>query len=414
MALAQDIGAWADDAESLREARGEFVRRIRSRAAELQEAVFAYVHETAPAVEIDGDPQQEAGLREMIAAYIDDGLESFEQGRPCLESVPPAVTMQVRRAIARGISLTTALRRCVAGHTCAWTLILDEANRAGLSDEQRHMLLVQASATTSSMLELLQIEVTNAHIHEIKRRARSREQRRADIVHKLLDGVSPNAHELSELDYELDAWHLAVIATGANARKAVRHLEAGLGCELLLVACGEQTVWAWLGAQRRLALAGIEGIVSGQDLADVSLAVGELREGLEGWRQTHREAEGAAQVARCRPSGNFTRYVDVAPEAAALQDEALANSLIERYLSPLDDTSIGGQKARRALRALFDTEHNVSSAAHALNVDRSTLHRWRNQIEERLGYRLREYQSNIEIALRVENLRGPTLPDGEH
>ena len=87
------------------------------------------------------------------------------------------------------------------------------------------------------------------------------------------------------------------------------------------------------------------------------------REEYEGWRLTHREAQAALLVAQHSPQP-LTRYLDVALEAAALQDDALADSLIERYLLPLDDMRIGGQAARRTLRALFDTEYNVSSAAH--------------------------------------------------
>lgn len=136
----------------------------------------------------------------------------------------------------------------------------------------------------------------------------------------------------------------------------------------------------------------------------MSLAIGEPRRGAGGWRQTHREAECALLVARCRPC-KLTRYRDVAQEAAALQDEAFADSLIETYLSPIDDMRIGGQAARRTLRALFQTGHNVSSAASALKVNRSTVHRQRSAIEERLGCQLHVRQGEIEVALRIEDLR---------
>jgi hypothetical protein len=137
---------------------------------------------------------------------------------------------------------------------------------------------------------------------------------------------------------------------------------------------------------------------------DVSLAIGEPSRGVEGWRQTHREAGDALLVARYRPS-RLTRYLDVAPDATALRDEALADSLIETFLAPLDRMRIGGRAARKTLRALLDSGHNVSSAASALKVDRSTVHRQRNEIERRLGCRLHERQVEIELALRIEDLR---------
>jgi hypothetical protein len=392
-----------DGADSLRPARIELVSRLRSREAELQEAVFAHARSVVSDAAADGDSQLALGLREMIAACMDCGLSSIEQGVPWSGPMPPAVAVQASRAASGGVSLTTALCGCVAGHTLAWSFVLDEVAHHDLPDEQRFALLLQASAVLGSLLACVQAEVAGAHSSEIKRRARSHEQHRAEIVHKLLAGESPDDSERAELGYELDAWHLAVIATGADAEKAVRSLAAGLGRQLLLIPHHAETVRAWLGGQRKLAITDIEQVLSAQE-ADVSVVAGEPGTGLEGWRVTHGEAEGALLVARERPR-RLTRYLDVALDATALQDEAFADSLIERYLSPLDDLPTGGEAARRTLRALFDTEHNVSSAAHPLKVHRSTVHRQRNEIERQLGCRLHEHQAKIEVALRIEEQR---------
>jgi hypothetical protein len=396
-----------DGAGSLGPARIELARRLRSRVAELQDAFFAHVRSVEPDAAIDGDAQLEIGLREMIVACVDCGLSSIERGAPWSGPMPPAVAAQASRGASGGMSLTTALCRCVAGHTLAWSFVLNEIAHHDLPDEQRFALLLQAWAVLGSLLARVQAEVASAHSSEIKRRARSHEQRRAEIVRKLLADEPVDPGELAELGYELDAWHLGVIATGAEAAEAVRSLAAGLGRELLVVACGGKTVWAWLGGQRRLAFKDVERVLSAQEHTDVSLVVGEPARGLGGWRMTHQEAEGAALVAREWPC-RLTRYADVESLATALQDEALADSLIETYLSPLDDMRTGGEAARRTLRALFDTEHNVSSAAHPLKVHRSTVHRQRNEIERRLGCRLHEHQAEIEVALRIEELRGPT------
>lgn len=76
-----------------------------------------------------------------------------------------------------------------------------------------------------------------------------------------------------------------------------------------------------------------------------------------------------------------------------------------RCLSPLGDRHGGGQRRRRVLRALFDAEHNKSSAAHALGLDRETIRRDVVEIERRLGCRLHGCQAEIDVALRVEELR---------
>jgi hypothetical protein len=389
---------------SLAPARAELAYRLRSRQAELQETVFTHVRSAVPDAITDEDAQLAAGLREMIAACVDFGLASIEQGEQCSGPTPPAVAAHACRAASGGVSLTTALSRCAASFTVAWSFILNEVAGEELPDEQRFALLDQASDAMGSLLARVQAEIAAAHTSEIRRGARSGEQRRAEVVGKLLAGEAVDGGELAELGYRLDAWHLGVIATGVEADRAVRGLAAGLGRELLSVAHGRETVWAWLGGQRPLAFADVERVLLAQTHAEVSLAAGEPRRGVAGWRQTHSEAEGALLVARCRPR-KLTRYRDVAQEAAAMQDEAYADSLIETYLSPLDEMRIGGQAARKTLRALFQTGHNVSSAASALKVDRSTVHRQRNEIERRLGCQLQQRQGEIEVALRIEDLR---------
>jgi hypothetical protein len=258
----------------------------------------------------------------------------------------------------------------------------------------------EIEAAVVALVERLVASIADEYEWEPERIERSPERRCAERVQRLLDGAPV---DVGEFGYEFDAWHVCVIATGANAEKVVRGLAAALGRELLLVA-RDGDMWAWLGGQRKLVITDVERVLSAQGFADVSIAIGEAARGVEGWRLTYREAEAAQLVARYRPR-RLTRYLDVALDAAAIQDQALADSLIERYLLPLDDMSIGGQAARSTLRALFDTEYNVSSAAHPLKAHRSSVHRWREEIERRLGYRLHEHQAEIEVALRIEDLR---------
>jgi hypothetical protein len=293
--------------------------------------------------------------------------------------MPSVVATHARRGASSGVSLTTALSRCLAGYTLVWRLVLSEVAHYDVPEDQRLALLLQAASATGSFLARVQTEIADAHLSEIRRHARSHEQRRGELVDELLAGEQLNAGESAELGYDLDGWHLGVIATGLQAGKAIRSLTAGLGCDLLQVAHGPETVWAWLGGRRRVAFTDVEGILLAQEHLDISLAAGEPARGVKGWRQTHREAEGALLVGRYLPR-KITRYLDVALDATALQDDAFADSLIETYLLPLDGMRIGGQAARRTLRALLETTHNVSSAASSLGVARSTVHRQRNEI----------------------------------
>lgn len=271
-------------------------------------------------------------------------------------------------------------------------------DRAGLVERLReHQPEIEAAVF--ALVERMIASIADEDQRDLEGAEPSPERRRAERVQKLLDGVPV---DIGEFGYELDGWHVGVIATGANAEKVVQGLAAALGRELLLLA-RKREVWAWLGGKRKLMIVDVEQALSAQGLADVSLVIGEVAKGVEGWRLTHREAQAALLVARHRPR-TLTQYQDVALEAAALQDDALAHSLVATYLSPLDDEHGGGAIRRRMLRAFFDAEHNVSSAAAGLKVDRSTVRRWRDDIEQRLGCRLHERRAEIEVALRLEEL----------
>jgi GGDEF-like domain len=301
------------------------------------------------------------------------------------------------------------LRAVATGYDMSIRAASLEDDRAGLVERLRTRQ-PEIEAAVSALVERLVASIADEQARELDGEGRSSERRRAERVQSLLDGVPV---DVGEFGYELDAWHVCVIATGTNAEKSVRGLAATLGCELLLVV-RDGEVWAWLGAQRKPKMSDVERVLSASGFAGVSLAVGEAARAVQGWRLTHREAQAALLVARHRgrrQDVTLTRYLDVALEAVALQDEALADSLIERYLLPLDGMRIGGHAARRTLRALFDTGYNVSSAAHPLKAHRSSVHRWREEIERRLGCRLHEHQVEIEVALRIEDLRAHR--DGE-
>jgi hypothetical protein len=396
-------------AEVLRSARIELAGRLRLLRAEHREALVAHVLAVAPNHGAEGDQRLSVGLREMIEVWIDCCLAAIEQGSRSAEPIPSAVGAHVRHAASSGISLTTALRRCVSGHALAWRGMLREVAGLDFPDETRFALLREVSFAMSSMLASIEVEIADAHSVEIKRRACSREQRRAEVVRRLLASEPIAASELAELGYDLNAWHVAVIAKGTGGEKAVRTFAVALGRQLLACPQDATTVWAWLGGEDRLAFPEIDRLHAKYGPADTYIAVGESGRGIDGWRATHQEAQGALLVALGKPS-RVTRYLDVALDAAALQDHVLADSLIEKYLSPLDDVAIDGQAARRTVRALFDTEHNASSAANALKVHRSTVHRRRDLIEQRLGYRLCEHQAEIELALRIEELRRDLVP----
>ena len=165
-------------------------------------------------------------------------------------------------------------------------------------------------------------EVSIEHKRELKRTRRSPEQRQAELVHRLLAGQHLGT---TELGYDLDGWHLGVIATGLGAREALSGMAKSADRQLLSVSHGEETVWAWLGGKAQAR--GRRSRARGPRRAGHGPGAGDRRAGgggFEGWRpRTHRQAQAARLVALHRPS-RLTRYAEDMLLAAALRDETLA------------------------------------------------------------------------------------------
>jgi PucR C-terminal helix-turn-helix domain/GGDEF-like domain len=276
--------------------------------------------------------------------------------------------------------------------------VLQEVERSGLAG--RSTSVRDVLKTLGALLDHFTASVTGEYQQERERAANSPELRRTERVQRLLAG---GRVESRELGYELDAWHLGLIAMGGRARQTVQGLAAGLGQELLSVARSEETVWAWLGGKQRPASGDIERQLSARESAGFLLAIGEPGRGIDGWRLTHRQAQAAMAVALREPK-RVTRFADVGLLAAVLRDEELAGSLVNLHLSLLGDHRNGGSVSRETLRAYLAAGNNAATAAAALGVVRQTVERRIRTIEQRIGRPVRACHAELEVALRLEEL----------
>jgi PucR C-terminal helix-turn-helix domain/GGDEF-like domain len=374
------------------------IERLYSRRVEIERAILRRVREVvadSPQLE---DPEYVFGLRAAIVSIVEYALVGVERGEEWSGPIPSAAIAQARRAARVRIRLDTILRRYVAGYALVWDFVMEEAARdrlLGHADSLRRVQMRHAS-----LLDRLIVAVTDEYTHEVEQAGRSPERRRAELVLGLLAGqhVDP-----AELGYELDAWHLGVIATGEDARNAVGALAVALDRELLAVSRGDATVWGWLGGRRRLAGTDVERLSPATWPAKVSFAIGESGRGVDGWLLTHRQAQAALRVVLRRPQ-KLTRYVDVALLAATLNDEILARSLLDIYLMPLGDRS---SDLRTTLHAYFAAGRRISIAARSLGVVRQTVENRLRTAEQVIGRPLRTCLPDLEVALRLDELSEP-------
>jgi PucR C-terminal helix-turn-helix domain/GGDEF-like domain len=386
--------------EALHDIRAELVVRLRARSGEIEATVYNWVRRMADPGERD-DPEYRAYLRATVAEAIDYALLGIERGEDWEGPIPEAAMVQARRAARTGVKLDAILRRYAAGDRLVGEFVVDEA--AQLPNEAMRPIVRAQGPHVDRMMAAVATE----YMEELERVRRSPAQRVAERVQRLL--AADSAADAAGLDYELDAWHLGLVIDSPRPDVVARTLSAGLNSQLLVVPQGNDGAWAWLGGRARPMVGDVQRYLGSGVLGDVSLAVGEPRWGLEGWRLTHHEARAAQQVMMRRPQP-LTAASEVILLAAVLRDEMLAQSLRETYLAPLDDGD-SGLGLRETLRAYFDAGFNAATAAAALEVDRHTVQRRLRKVEEALGKLLHSCHAELEVALVLEELdRDAALP----
>jgi len=371
-------------------------KRLWARRQEIEQTILTRVYTVTNPTDAE-DREYLDGLNAAVTAGVGYGLMEIEAGGANPSPIPDELFAQARNAARNGVSLDTVLRRYFAGYTLLGDFVMQEAEKTDLFEVEDLKVLGKAQAM---MFDRLVAAISDEYQRESEAAgsAPSLETRRAECARRLLSGQLADA---AELDYDIDAWHIGVIAAGPGGVDAVRKLASALDRRLLLVSRDDNTIWAWLGGHGRVDHERFDSLV----LADpqVSLALGQPAQGLVGWRLTHHQAIAAFPIAIRGPQ-SVVRYADVILLASMLQDEVLAQSLNDLYLAPLRDDRDEGATLIVTLRAYFATERNVSSAASVLGVTRKTVSRRLREAEQRLGRSLGTCSAEMEAALRLEQM----------
>ena len=343
------------------------------------------------------DPAYTVGLQNAVAAGMGYAIEGIERGREWLVPIPLAATSQARRAARAGVSLDIVLRRYFVGNKALEEFIVAEAE--GVSSQVLCQILADQGWHMDRMMETVATEYED----ELEQVRRSSTQREAERIVELVKSDSPIVPV--DIDYDFGIWHVGVILRGRDPDLAARSLAARSGYRSLHVARDREIAWTWLSSIRRPSSKRLEGFLTENTPPEISVAIGEPREGLKGWRLTHREAEAALRITLKKPQG-LTRGRDVILLVGTMRDETLVRSLLDTYLLPLTDPDDPGRTLVKTLRAYFSAAGNAAAAAVSLGVTRHTVHRRIRTIEETLGQPLHTCQAELQVALQIEELDG--------
>jgi hypothetical protein len=366
--------------------------RLSTRRGDLEDELWNRIR----AIREPSSPTEEAYVAELGATVrvgLDYGLDAIARGPAGRRApIPDQLLLQARHAARAGISLDAILRRYCAGNSLLTDTLISEAGQLSLPRDELKLAFRSLAVTFEHLL----FAVSEEYSREASKVAGTGEERRLELVERLLAG---ELVEASELGYNFSAWHRGIVAFGADAPRTVRTFAQEANASLLLIRRRDGVVWGWLGARHRHVLAE-RSQPPPTSSASAALALGEPGQGLPGWRLTHRQAVAALPLAL--KTAHSASYAQAPLLATALKDDLLATSLYQLYIDPLSQERDGGDAAKSTLRAYYEAARNASSAAAALGVDRRTVTARIASIEDRLGLRLDACSAEIEIALRLD------------
>lgn len=380
-------------ADSVRDVRATLAERLRERLPELRAAVATRVYAISDPRAV-ADPAYLKGLNEAVTAAVEYRLDVLEAGERQAPAVPAILFAQARLDARDKVPVDAVLRRYFAGNTLFGDFLVKEAERADVPNAALRHLLAEQATLGDRLLAAVSAEYTR----EANSRPTSPAERRRECVKSLLAGELVDS---SELGYDLEGFHLALVVKGEGGEEMARELGRRVDRRLLAVRREEEQTWAcWLGGTRPLKSEPALEVLAELVPDGMLVTLAEPYEGLPGWRLSHEMAKAALPIAERK--GEPVRYADVAILATVVSDDILAALLRETYLDPLKSARDGGQAARETLRAYFESEMNVSATAAALGVDRRTVRNRLKAIEELIGAPLRNSWLNLGIALQMD------------
>ena len=132
------------------------------------------------------------------------------------------------------------------------------------------------------------------------------------------------------------------------------------------------------------------------------ITAGEPAPGTEGFRQTHRQALRAQDVANvARTGARVTTFAHVGPVALLLADLEATRGWVWQMLGPLATDDAHNARLRETLLVFLSTGSSYTATAEILTVHKNTVQYRVRKSEETIGHPIQDRRADIELALRA-------------
>jgi DNA-binding PucR family transcriptional regulator len=374
--------------------------------------------------ELHGDDALVSLLSASVESNVATLLHVLEHGM-ALDTLdaPPAAVEYARRVAQRGIPLHALIRAYRIGHTrfLQWCLdeVLQQIDDSAVVRAVTRRILEQSFRYIDRISE----QMISIYQNERDRWLLTQGAMRAVRVRALLDQERVDLDRTeAALGYRLRQHHMGLVAwvpaaLGGEGLARLDRLTTALADELgcrsrpLFVPCDESVAWSWLsmGSRADLESERLAKAVAAHD-ATARVAVGEPAAGIDGFRQTHRQALRAQDVAvAARPGAQVTSFAEVGPVALLCADLEATRSWVWLVLGALADDDESNERLRETLRIFLAARGSYLAAGERLTLHKNTVRYRIRKAQEAIGHPGEDRRSDVELALRVCHCLGSVV-----
>jgi DNA-binding PucR family transcriptional regulator len=364
--------------------------------------------------EVAADPVLVTEMHASTKAQFQVFLSLLQRERPELLLPPQAVDLALSIA-RRQLELAVLLKIYRVGAEAVWDYFTQVVAAVPDDGPDRAEVLIYLWDHGGTWINRAVEQLIGVFYAERETTMEGTLARRGELVHAILRGDPVSADSATaDLGHALRRDQTALVLwvddDPADALTALNDVASALATAVgasrpLTVPAGRREVWAWLATRGAPDLAALREAASAQSA--VRVAGGVTAAGVEGFRQSHREAVEAQRVAAARGSGDVvTAYADVELVCLVGGNEPGVRALISRELGPLAGDEKGLDRVRETVAAYLAHGGSVEATATTLIVHKNTIRYRLAQAEELIGHPLSERRTELAVALRCFDVHG--------
>lgn len=388
------------------------IRVLRTRFDALMDDCVRACADGVPAL---ADPDLRTTLRRSCEASVTSMLRLLEAGQQMdRDRVPDAALTLARDLVHLGADPEAIQHGYRVGHNWFQKCVLAAAAEEVSSASELHAVTVRVNDWCFSWFNTMHVAMAAEFVAESARWQPSGAAVRAAAIGSLLDGACDDVDAANTtLGYDLRGRHVAAIlwhdaeSGSVDLRAALtRARGSARGGRALIHEVSSSAIWTWWPEQSGMPREAFD--------PGVHLAIGEVRDGVEGFRRTHEDAQSARRVVLrgAAPAPTVTRFRDIELISLLTADGARCDDFVREALGALAECSRPMAGLRATLLAVFE-ESSIQAAAARLGVHPNTVVYRMHKAEDLLGHGIHEHRLRLQTALHVADGLAMFSDDGE-